>query len=191
MLKSKTIMVFAVTGMLMSGSVCAYQGENMSADMTGEMYGGVQFAIIGLSSSDIDAGVTGLVGRVGRYVTDNISVEGRLGIGLSEEDNGAREIDDVTVELDTLIGIYAQWHLLDLSNAFNPYATVGFTKIEATASAAGFGSASDDESGLSLGLGVDVGFGDVGTGMNMELIQYMNSSELDAFAFSLGYTFGF
>jgi outer membrane immunogenic protein len=165
------------------------------AGLLASSYGGIQFASFDASIDGIpeDFSPTGLIGRLGNNINENFSVEGRLGFGLSDDTITATDGVDtasLSIELDTLIGVYGVGHIM-LNESSSIYGLVGFTKVDGTVSASisgsltGSGSSSEDESGLSYGVGADIGVGK-NLALNIEYIQYLNESELDLNAISLG-----
>ena len=179
-----------VAAMLMSGNVFAYQ--------PGSAYGGAQFASFDLSfdGTSEDFSPTGLIFRLGNNINENFSVEGRLGLGLSDDTITASDgitTASVSIELDTLIGVYGVGHVM-LSESSSIYGLIGFTKVDGTidASASGVGSVSvsDDESGLSFGVGTDIGLSN-NLALNIEYIQYLNETDMDLNAISVGVKFSF
>jgi len=142
-------------------------------------YWGAQYALVTYDESGFDeAEPTALVLRLGRFVTENISVEGRLGFGLQDD-----EIDvgpfDVEIEVDKLYGIYGLFHTSG-SDDTNVYGVLGFTKGELEATALGVTFEGDD-SGLSYGIGANY------RGFNIEYMSYLDEDDYDVTAISLGY----
>lgn len=171
---------------------------NAFAGQTEGAYAGIQYSSLDFSFEDIseDFSPTGLIGRAGSNINQYISIEGRLGFGLS--DDTVTATDGVTtasasIELDTLIGLYGVGHV-PLGKSSSIYALVGFTRVDATASASAtnFGSASvsDDESDLSYGIGADIGIM-YNLWVNVEYVQYLDKSDFDVSAIAVGLTFGF
>ena len=76
-LKKLLKIIIAVFGLM---SLCATAGTQ------GQLYGGIQFAKGSYEESGFDElNPTALVGRLGRYVNNNFSIEGRLGLGLQDD----------------------------------------------------------------------------------------------------------
>ena len=141
----------------------------------GDTYGGLQYGLFTYAEDGFpDAEPTALVGRYGQFVNDNVSVEGRFGIGLQDD-----TVLGVDVEIDTLFGLYGVFHTSSNSNT-SFYGVLGFTKGEATASVPGF-SVTEDDSGLSYGFGVDI------NSFNIEYMLYLDEDGYDLSAISLGY----
>ena len=171
---------------------------NVFAGLTPGAYGGVQYAITDFSFGDIseDISPTALVGRAGSNINQYISIEGRLGFGLSDDTVTVTDgvtAESASVELDTLIGIYGVGHL-PLGKSSSLYALLGLTRVDATKSGAitGFGSVSvsDDETDLSYGFGADIGIL-YNLWVNVEYIQYLDKTDFDVSAIALGLKFGF
>jgi len=159
------------------------------ADNTNKTYFGAQYAI-GTYSEDgfDDVNPTALVGRFGKYFNDNFALEGRLGIGIQDDSINIFGTD-VTLEIDTILGIYGIGHF-NLNETSSVYGLLGLTRAEATVSASGFGSDSDDETGLSFGVGADIGVSET-VALNIEYTQYLNKSDFDFSALSFGAVFSF
>lgn len=182
----KTILSAAVTFF----SIC---GTNIYAGTTGDAYGGIQYALGSYNEDGFEeVNPTALVGRFGKYVQNNFAIEGRIGIGLQDDSvnvfvPGFGNLD-VSLDIDTLIGIYGVGHV-NLNESSSVYALLGFTRGEATASGGGI-SISGDDSGLSYGVGANIGTGN-NVSFNIEYTQYLNKSDFDLSAIGLGIVFGF
>lgn len=175
-----------------------FMSGNAFAGLTQGAYAGIQYASVDFSFQDIseDFSPTGLIGRAGSNINRYVSIEGRLGIGLSDDTITATDgttTASVSLELDTLIGLYGVGHV-PFGESSSIYALVGFTQIDGTASASvtGFGSASvsDDESDLSYGIGADIGIL-YNVAVNVEYVQYIDKSDFDVSAIAIGLKFGF
>ena len=185
---------------IMIGLVLSLGGMsgNVFAGLTPGGYGGIQYAITDFSFEDFseDLSPTALIGRAGSNINQYISIEGRLGLGLS--DDTVTVTDGVTtasasVELDTLIGFYGVGRV-PLGKSSSLYGLVGLTRVDATKSASitGLGSASvsDDESDFSYGFGADIGIR-YNLWVNVEYVQYLDKTDFDVSAIALGLRFGF
>ena len=119
------------------------------ADKTGRGYLGAIYTAVKVKPDDgpnIDLGALGI--RGGYYFNKYFSAEGRLGFGVSDDTEGGFK-----VELDNIIGIYAVGHW-PLSDQFQLYGLIGYSRIEITGSDP-TGSESDDDGGLSYGVGAE------------------------------------
>ena len=143
----------------------------------GDTYGGLQYGLVTYSEDGFpDAEPTALVGRYGKFVKDNVAVEGRFGIGLQDD-----TVLGIDVEVDTFFGVYGVFHVSSNSDT-SLYGVLGFTKGEVTASVPGF-SFSQDDSGLSYGFGVDI------NSFNIEYMLYLDETDYDVSAISFGFKF--
>ena len=141
----------------------------------GDTYGGFQYGLLTYSEDGFpDLEPTALAGRYGQFVNDNISVEGRFGIGMQDD-----TALGVSIELDTFYGVYGVAHASSNSDV-SFYGVFGFTKGKLTASIPGF-SISDSDSGLSYGFGVDF------NSFNIEYMLYLDEDFYDISAISFGY----
>ncbi len=171
---------------------------NVMAGLTEGAYAGIQYALFDLSADGISEsfGPTGLIGRAGSNLNQYVSIEGRLGIGLSDDTITVTDgvtTASVTVELDTLIGLYGAGRV-PLGKSSSLYALVGLTQVNATVSAPaagpGFAPVSDDEADVSYGIGADIGIL-YNLYVNVEYVQYIDKSDFDFSAVALGVKFGF
>ena len=144
-----------------------------------EGYLGANYSFI--DEDDVELGA--LVVKGGYKFTDWAAVEGRAGLGITDD-----SYHGVDIELNSLYGAYFVAGL-PTDSGFYPYVLAGYTKAEVEAS--GFGvSFKEDDSDFSYGLGADYYFSD-NVAANLEFIRYMdkNDSELDAI--NLGVTYKF
>jgi opacity protein-like surface antigen len=113
----------------------------------------------------------------------NFSGEIRVGVGVGDDsvDVLGTEVD---VELDKMFGVYLRGGI-PVSEVVCPYAIIGYTNGEVTASAAGFGSASESESDVSFGVGVDFAVNKEIT-INAEYINYFDKDGAEIGGFALG-----
>lgn len=171
---------------------------NAFAGLTPGGYAGVQYASTDFSFQDVseDFSPTALIGRAGSNLNRYFSIEGRLGLGLSDDTVTATSgttTASLSIEIDTLIGVYGVGHV-PLGKSSSLYALVGLTQVDATASASatdiGSASTSDDESDLSYGIGADIGIL-YNLWVNVEYVQYLDKSDFDVSAIALGLKFGF
>jgi len=178
----KQLGVFAVVALF---SVPATSSE------AGSTYAGGQFALLDFDLGFVDFEPTALVGRVGHFFVDNVAIEGRIGVGISDDSisaPGAR----LSVELENLFGVYLLGHL-PIEGIVSPYGLIGFTSAKAKATFEDdFGrfSESDSESGFTWGLGVDVRVAQQ-VSLNAEYVRYLDKSDFDFSAVSLGVNYWF
>lgn len=162
----KLICTLLIAMLFAPASYAAKQGSN---------YVGVQYALVEIDFDGIgDVEPTALVGKIGHFLTDNVAFEGRLGIGLQDDD-----ILGVDVEVDSIFGIYGVFHASSTSDT-TFYGVLGYSDAEAEFSGPG-GSAEGDESSISFGFGANIGK------LNIEYMSYIDEDDTDATAISFGF----
>ena len=140
----------------------------------GTSYVGLQYAIVEVDFDGIgDVEPTALIGKFGHFVNDNVAIEGRLGIGLQDD-----ELFGVDVDIENIFGLYAVFHSAGSTTRF--YGVLGYSDAEAEFSGPG-GSADGDESSISFGFGANIGK------LNLEYMSYIDEDDTDATAISIGY----
>jgi opacity protein-like surface antigen len=125
-----------------------------------------------------------IIGKFGYCVHKNFAIEGRLGIGLTDDEKEVYGYD-VSLELDSLIGFYGKG-ILDLNERIQAYGLIGLTRAEGTVEASGY-SESDDDTGLSYGIGIDFELSNK-IYVGLEYVSYLSKSDFDLAAFSVGIT---
>ena len=144
---------------------------------SGGFYTVVQYSLLnfreerGAENNDADLKPKAAVLRVGKYFTEHIGVEARLGTGLSsdEERLPAYLGGDVKIEIDSIYGIH-----LAIGKSFeevSPYFLLGYTWIDAT-----LDSESSDDSGLSYGFGASFAVADA-TEIDVEYLIYLDEGD--------------
>src|SRR5690606_611748 len=161
---------------------------NASPLQQGTSYGGLNYALLNYSDEGIsaDAEPTALVGKLGYFMLDQIAVEGRLGLGTTDDTVTVHNFGtpvQVDVEVDRMFGLYLVGHL-PLGEQASLYALVGFTDIKATFSAGGF-STSGSDSGFTYGFGADL-YASPQFAINAEYTQYLDETGYELSAISLG-----
>lgn len=152
---------------------------NAFAYETGDTYVGVQFGESELEIDGIDdiENTYGLL-RLGVYVTPAITLELRYGDGIDDD-----TIMGVDYSIDRIAGLYALYHL-ELSSAFSIYGLVGYSEADLKAEASG-GSVIEKEDDISYGIGLDLG------SINFEYTHFLEGSNYEVNAASIGYTYHF
>ena len=174
--------LFLVTGAGIAGT----EGENYF----GLQYGYGDYDEDGISET-FDS--TLLSGRFGRFLTPNFAIEGRLGIGLEDDTHNLPEFGDrdVTLEIETLFGIYGTGHI-NVTESSSIYGVLGVSQVKGTTSLPGFRGLESTEhnSSVSYGIGADIGIGS-NWALNIEYIQYLDKDDFDFGVASVGATIGF
>ena len=165
--------------------VASIAGNVYSAE--GDVYLGIQYSMVTLSDAGIpDFEPAVLVVRYGKFTSDNISVEGRLGTGLSDDTQDIGGLD-VSIDIDHMVGVYGAYYSGTSSSTTRVYGILGITQGELTATIPGFvGSISDDDSDISYGLGVNFEIGENAV-INLEYMSYMEIEGTDLTAIAIGY----
>lgn len=168
----------------MATTSLAYAGQQ------GDSYGGLNLAL-GTYSEDgfEDFNPKALVGRFGKFTSDNLAVEGRLGFGMGGDSQEISGID-LELEVNNLFGIYTAAHAPLNANS-SVYGILGLTrgKLSATVESNGFNSTVEEaDTSLSFGFGLTLGDTE-GAKANLEFMRYMNTSEYTYDAIGLGISF--
>lgn len=158
----------------------------------GTSYAGVNYALLNYSEDGFpDAEPTALVGKLGYYMVDQIAVEGRLGIGMTD-DTITVDVDDgpvqATLDIDRMFGLYLVGNL-PLSEQASLYALVGFTDFKGTGTVLGQ-SFSMTDSGFTYGFGANL-YASPQFGINAEYTQYLDETGYSLSAVSIGATLPF
>ena len=158
------------------------------AAQEGDRYFGFQYAMVDVDVDDFDEDFepSAAVFRIGQYMTPDISIEGRFGIGLQDDSVDVEVFfTDVEIEVDIkhIMGVYAVLHGGTDDARF--YGLVGLTRAKSEASVENFDDEDETESGLSFGFGMNI------SNFNIEYMRYLNEDEFDAIAISLGYVSSF
>ncbi|MDK8463407.1 porin family protein [Marinobacter sp. SS13-12] len=182
-MKNKIVLgsAFAVLASFASG---ASAQDAVEGGYVGLNYAFVTYEEDGLSE-DFDLGA--LVGKAGVRINPYLAAEFRAGFGAKDDStsfNGA----SLDLEIDYLVGGYMVLGLPNESPVY-PYAIVGATKGELTASATGPGgsaSASASESDLSFGVGANLNINQ-DFQVNGEYMQYIDKDGAEISGVSIGF----
>jgi len=159
------------------------------ADKTGRGYVGAGYTMLTVSPEggpDLDLSALGV--RGGYYFNKYFSVEGRLAFGVG--DDSVSEVIDIgfgpetatlTFDLDYSLGVYAVGHI-PLTEQFQLYGLVGFTKHEITVDASipslGSDSESFDDNDLSFGVGAEFDM-TKNLSLGVEYVSYFTDGDID------------
>ncbi len=158
-------------------------------------YAGVNYAQTDYKESGFPTvSPTALVFKLGKELNPNIAIEGRLGVGLSDDGFGVDILGTpvtVSLDIDNFYGVYLKGRLP--TGLITPYGLIGWTKGKLTATAAGGGisaSYSDSDSSVSYGFGVDFPVGKT-TAINLEYAQLLKGDGYKINGISVGMAFRF
>lgn len=127
-------------------------------------------------SEDVD--LEALVLQLGVWFTGNSSLELRIGKGIGEDSVGTAE-----AEIESLGGLYGTYHW-HLGDQLSVYGIAGMTRAS-TKITVGNVSGQDNESGLSYGVGMKISI------VSIEFMRYLDTSEVEADAVSVGLLYEF
>ena len=116
--------------------------------------------------------------RLGVYVTPAMTLDLRYGDGIDDD-----TLMGVDFSIDRIAGLYALYHF-EISSAFSIYGLLGYSEADLKAEASG-GSVIEDKDDISYGIGLDIG------NINIEYTQYLEGSDYEVNAASIGYTYHF
>lgn len=126
-------------------------------------------------------------GRFGNQFSPNVALEGRLGIGVSDDEVDAAGIP-VAVEVDYYFSILGKG-ILPLSSVASLYGLLGFTSGKVTASAFG-NSFSASDSDISYGIGGEFNVSRTAA-VNLEWARLWSGDGYKVEGLSLGVNFRF
>ena len=155
------------------------------------VYLGLQYAHSIVSQDNVpDFNPGAAVVRFGAFGTKNLAIEGRVGMGVQDDtqsDQGA----DVSLELDTMFGMYGVGHFTFGRNS-SLYGVLGFSQVKGEYSSVPVPSVgfTGEKAGVSYGIGADIGIAK-NIAVNIEYMSYVSSSAVDISAAALGLTIGF
>lgn len=170
--------------LLAASLLCTPLLANAAPLEQGTPYAGLNYSLLTLAAPEEleDLEPTALVGKMGYFLVDQIAVEGRLGLGATDDTVNDYGVP-VDMEVDRMYGVYLVGHL-PLGDQATLYALVGHSNFKATFSAEGE-SIPESESGFSYGFGVDL-YPSEQFGVNLEYTQYLDETDFDLSAVSLG-----
>ena len=147
--------------------VCSVASTQSQA-AEGDKYFGIGYSAVDYTFPDfsvLDASLNHLTGKFGKWFTDNLAGEFRLGIST-----GADEIaPGVEVDVDNVFGAYIRAGASPES-AFAPYVLVGYASTTRTIESP-ISEGTETGSDLSYGVGFDIAVSD-GSSINFEYASY-------------------
>ncbi|MCP1676336.1 hypothetical protein J2T57_003497 [Natronocella acetinitrilica] len=115
----------------------------------------------------------GVRGKFGGRIAENFAIEAHAATGGSDRSNGA------TLELDYLMGLFVRGDI-PITRYTSLYGLVGFSELKYT-----LANDSDRDSSVSFGFGGDFQVSN-NTSLNIDWIRYINETDYDYSALSLG-----
>jgi hypothetical protein len=148
-----------------------------------ENYYSVSATKFALDGEDASLDYSAITGTYSSVMSDNMTGEFRLGIGIGDDSMVDFFGDTITSEIDNYFGVYLKFN--STSGQIKPYAIIGFTKFEVSLVDSSIGeteSASEDD--FSYGMGIDFE-----NGLNLEYMQYLDKDGAEINGLSLGMKF--
>lgn len=177
----KTKIIIAAAALLASSSALA---TSAGSSYVGGQIGQLTYDESGVPDAEPTIGVL----RLGHFVVDHFAIEGRLGTSLADDDVRVLGVD-VDVEIDYLAGVYGAGYLPLGDSPVSVYGLAGFTRGKATAKAGNI-SESETDSDFSYGVGLQANMTPQLSG-TLEYMSYMDKSDFEASAVTLGLNFNF
>jgi len=176
----------AVTVMLFVGLL----GFVVKANAAG-MYGGLQYAATTYSTGTEEYDIGLVVGRFGFHFSDNLSVEGRVGAGVSDDSVSGTVSGfayTTTLEIDQVLGLYAVGHL-PMGPMLKLYGFAGINQVSTTLTVdipviSSTTTTSGDDSSVSYGVGADISMGIID--INIEYVTYFKDGDDDISGIAVG-----
>ena len=163
---------------LLGCALAALSANVVAADKTGKAYVGVGYSMVTVSPEYIsDFDLTTLGVRGGYYFNKYFSVEGRLGLGIGDDTQTISGFGDITLEMDTMLGVYAVGHI-PLTDQFALYGLAGLTMADSTYKSPGFPDESESETDLSFGVGAEFDM-TKNWSLAVEYTSYFRDAEID------------
>lgn len=162
--------------LLLVGSLCfnAAQAEGVAN------YIGLGVGTTETSYDDIpgEVDLEVLVLQLGVWITDNISLEARMGTGIDDDSTGS-----VDVDVESIGGLFGLYHW-KLGEHASIYGIAGRSRASLKFSQGG-SSDQDKDNGVSYGAGIKLSI------LNVEYLRYLDTDdiEIDSVNASLIYTF--
>ncbi len=189
--------------------ICAFAIAAMTVSLSTPViaetsyYGGAQFAVLKhvtpggsltrngttVSSNDITLDYTAIIGRLGAQFHENLSVEARVGFGVSGDStdvlvtaNGGTSLVAIDVDLKSIYGGYLRAGIP--AGKLYPYLIAGWTEAEIERSV-GSSSSDDSNSDFSYGIGTDILISD-NVSANLELVKVYDKGNTEVGGFLIG-----
>ena len=201
MLNKKIVIFISAATVLMSSNVFSVTQSSVQADgiqlnvlnsnepvvSTGQYYAGIHASSVDDGSSDNS--VLTWVGRFGKIINKNFSIEARLGLPTETSETYPYPNWDKSIGIDKLYGVYGVGHS-KVGESLSVYGLIGYTHVGVTISTYGLGTKSLDDYDLSFGLGLNKAFGS-SWNLTIEHIQYLGNAEFEINATAIGVTYYF
>ncbi len=142
-----SVSLLVLSGLAMAGGAPKGGGHH-GGDSGSGFYIGAGYNFFETESAGLDWDTSTLDLRIGKFFTPNFAVEGRIGIGVSDDTVGG-----VNNEIDNYIGAFARGQI-PINNQFSIYGLAGIVTGDASASATvGGQNVAWDDTNFAWGIG--------------------------------------
>ena len=153
----------------------------------GETYLGVDLRSLDYESRGFEADLYAVTGKVGYKFIDYLSIEGFIGLGVSDDETGSG-ITLTNLEVDRISGLFIKG-AYPINEKFSIYGLLGQTEVKMTAENQ-LSTATDTTNDTSFGAGAQFNFNN-NMSLSLEYIKYIDKSFLELSGFALSYEFKF
>jgi len=189
-------MKYKLTFIILTSALMLFSKIAM-ADPLNQYYLGVQYAVVDYNEQGFSKSFSPslLVGRFGKKINSNFSVEARMGLGVQDDTKFLPELGvsglDASLELDSMVGLYATGHI-NFTESSSIYGVLGISRINGSAKVPQFPASKSSRCNNdgSYGIGADIGLGD-NVALNIEYMQYLDKSDFDLGAIAVGVVLDF
>lgn len=154
-MKNGIVKYFFIALLTISGAVLAAGEHGSSRHSNSGFYLGAGYNFFDTEIGGVEFDNSTVDLRVGTFLTPNFAIEGRFGIGVTDDSMGVTGVASVSSEIDNYYGVYLRGQF-PINNQISIYGLLGYANTEWNLSASIPGLAvrgSFDDSDLSWGLG--------------------------------------
>ena len=158
-----------------------------------QTYGEIGYATVSFTdpstSPTYKSSPKALRGLVGYEVSENIAVEGIIGLGLGSDSikvNG--QSSGANLKINSMYGVYLT-PKAKLADNLEGFVRAGYMHVKGTATDSGSSSTSS-ESGFSYGFGARYAL-DKNMSLNVDYMSYLNKTDIKATGFTVGIGYKF
>lgn len=155
----KTLLSLALSTLLAAPTFAEEASSGVSTTANSGFYLGGSYAMVNTefefsdegTDYSIDFDLSALTLSAGFQLNEYLAFETRFGTGMADDEVTGADGDSVTLELDSIFGLYAKAGL-PVSDKFYPYLVLGLTEAELSISS-DMGTSTDSDSDTSFGVG--------------------------------------
>ena len=139
----------------------------------GEAYLGVDLRSLDYDSNGFEADLIAVTGKVGYKFIDYLSIEGFIGLGVSDDETGSG-ISLTKLEVDRISGVFIKGEY-PINEKFSIYGLVGKTEVKMTAENSLLPATTDTTDDTSFGAGAQFNFKD-NMSLSLDYNKYIDKS---------------